>query len=480
MSDPEIHTEIAPWFEAIEIGKRSSATSKAIFVLLCATLMMTTLLFGAVDHATWVILSFTGLAIAAFWLYDAWRARAFLLDANILLVPLGALIGIGIIQLLPLFSPILSSDLVPNAPRSAISLDPYSTRLFIVRLVIYLVFFAAALTFVNSKPRLKKAVIGIICFGSLMAIFAILQRLAHVESIYGMRDTPQAIPFGPFVNQHHFAAFMEMTGGVTLAFLFAAGARREVRIVLGLAAVVMGIAVVMTSSRGGLISFVGVMLFTIAASNFVGRRSRSAASGVGGQQKLALAAAAIALIVLIVGSVLFLGADSSLVRGIGLASSGDITNGRTHFWAIALRIFADHPLFGAGLDAFGSAFTKYDSWPGTFRVEQAHNDYLQTLADAGIAGFACIAAFIYFLFKKGLTVITSTGDEFRRCSAIGALAGCFGIVIHSFFDFPLRTPSNAFFFLMLAAIAVVGVKSQHRQRTVTGSSLRPHGSVKVT
>ena len=47
-----------------------------------------------------------------------------------------------------------------------------------------------------------------------MAFFGILQRLAHPEGIYGFRETPQAIPFGPFVNQHHFAAFMEMTSGV--------------------------------------------------------------------------------------------------------------------------------------------------------------------------------------------------------------------------------------------------------------------------
>lgn len=475
-------TEIKPWFEDINIGETRSAASKAIFVLLGATLILTTVLFGGVDDATWVILSFVGLAIVMLWLYDAWRAGALLLDANLLLVPLGALIVIGIFQLLPLFSPLLSADLISDAPRSTISVDPYATRLFVGRLVIYFIFFAAALTHLNNKSRLKKAIILIIGFGSLMAIFAILQRLGHAESIYGIRDTPQAIPFGPFVNQHHFAAFMEMTGGMTFGFLFAAGIKRELRIVLSVSAVIMGIATVMTSSRGGLISFIGTLGFAIAAVHFAAPAgSKGVAAKSDGQRKLAVSAGAIALVMLIIGTVTFLGADSSLIRGLGLASSGDFTNGRTHFWAIALQIFADHPLLGSGLDAFGSAFTKYDSWPGTFRVEQAHNDYLQTLADAGIAGFACVAAFIYLLFKRGLAVISTTsGDSFRRNAAVGALAGCFGILIHSFFDFPLRTPSNAFFFLMLAAIAVVGIKSKRRQRTVTESSLRPQGSVNVT
>ncbi len=87
------------------------------------------------------------------------------------------------------------------------------------------------------------------------------------------------------------------------------------------------------------------------------------------------------------------------------------------------------------------------------RVEQVHNDYLQILSDAGILGFICLAAFIYLLFKQSLNLINNTSDRFRRGVAIGALAGCFGMLFHSFFDFPLRTPSNPFIFLTLVVLA---------------------------
>jgi len=73
-------------------------------------------------------------------------------------------------------------------------------------------------------------------------------------------------------------------------------------------------------------------------------------------------------------------------------------------------------------------------------------------------------AFVYLLFRNGLRVIASARDNVLRSIAIGALAGCFGIVIHSFFDFPLRTPSNAFFFLMLSALAVCPVIAESRGR----------------
>jgi O-antigen ligase len=159
-----------------------------------------------------------------------------------------------------------------------------------------------------------------------------------------------------------------------------------------------------------------------------------------------------------IGAVLILGGDSSLTRSLGIVSGEDISSGRLHFWYVALMIFFDHPILGSGLDAFGVVFTKYDTWPGIYRVEQAHNDYLQMLADAGIAGFGCVAAFIYLLFSRGLTNIFTTKDKFRRAVSLGALAGCFGVLVHSFFDFPLRTPANAFFFLMLAAISVASVR----------------------
>ena len=167
------------------------------------------------------------------------------------------------------------------------------------------------------------------------------------------------------------------------------------------------------------------------------------------------------------GAVLLLGGDQSLTRGIGLGSGDiDFSSGRLHFWGVALQIFLAHPILGAGLDSFAVAFTRYDSWSGLFRVERAHNDYLQILADAGIAGFACIASFIGLLFKKGLPIAANASSNYRRSAAHGALAGCFGVFIHSLFDFPLRTPANTFFLLIFAALATVSIYYPKPQKRI--------------
>jgi O-antigen ligase len=460
-----------------DISSDTSRLASAILVMLCVVLIFSTVAYGSVDPGTFSILSVFIAVIIALWAIDSWRQKAIRFSGSWLQLPVAGLIILGLIQLLPFRGSDISSELLKIPTPGTISLDPYSTRLFVIQLVICFIFFAAALTFIDSRKRLQKIVLTIIIFGSIMAFVGILQRLASPDVIYGIRRSPQALPFGPFANQHHFAALMEMTGGLTLGLLFGSDTRREHKFLLLIAALLMGIALVLTSSRGGIISFTGVIMF-LATANFLpgkrnGERRRGTETRKDFKRLLVLAASGVGLMLLIFGGVLFLGGDQSLLRGIGLEpGQTDVTSGRSHFWTIALQIFLAHPIIGAGFDAFGVAYTQFDSQNGLFRVEQAHNDYLQTLADAGILGFICVAAFIYFLFKESLERIGRGRDGFRQNAALGALAGCFGILIHSFFDFPLRTPSNAFFFLLLAAIATVTINHdealptarKHRER----------------
>jgi O-antigen ligase len=108
---------------------------------------------------------------------------------------------------------------------------------------------------------------------------------------------------------------------------------------------------------------------------------------------------------------------------------------------------------------------RYDSRNGLFRLEQAHNDYLQTLSDGGIVGGALGLWFILILFRRGFAR-RETHDPFRRGVITGALAGCFAVLVYSFFDFTLHTTANALLFLILAALATqdgrVDQTAQHR------------------
>src|SRR5204863_6330429 len=113
------------------------------------------------------------------------------------------------------------------------------------------------------------------------------------------------------------------------------------------------------------------------------RRRSSRLKRVAGRAGLAAA-----LMVGLFFGVLFLGGEFSINRFIDSVNTDDPTTGRAHFWAVTLEIIKAHPYLGTGLGAFGVIYTRYDTRNGLFRLEQAHNDYLQVLSDAGIVGAA--------------------------------------------------------------------------------------------
>jgi O-antigen ligase len=373
-------------------------------------------------------------------------------------------IGIGLIQMLPIGEGD-SSGALQIAPSSSLSLDPFATRMFLVRLVTCLVFFAASLTFVNSSKSKRVISTILVAFGAFMAFYGILQWLTKPDGIYGLRPTPQAIPFASFVNQHHFAALMEMTIGLGLGMLLGSKARLDRLPVLVFALLIMAAAIVLTGSRGGMLSLVAVISTVSVFGWFLRSDEVQSDSSSTLRFRLGIIASVLLGLVVLAGFALFLGGADSLLRGVGLqASEADFTSGRSHFWKIAWQVFLSHPIIGAGFDSFGVSYTQFDTMSGMFRVEQAHNDYIQTLADGGILAFTALTAFIILLFRKGLRGIIETTDRMDRGIAIGALAGCAGILTHSFFDFPLRTPANGFFFLMLATLAVNKVDTQRANR----------------
>jgi O-antigen ligase len=303
----------------------------------------------------------------------------------------------------------------------------------------------------------------IIIFGFFLAIFGLTQSFTSPNKLYWIREMTQSTPFGPFINRHHFAGYMELALALPLGLLFSGSIEKEKRVVYLFVASLMAVALMMTNSRGGIISLGAEILFVIVIG--VGRRRRDEPSPSGlSHIKTAAGKGVLAvglLVVLFVG-VVSLGGEDALNRLVGTVNSEDPTTGRAHFWDVTLDIIRNHPVIGTGLGAFGVVYTGYDSRNGSYRLEQAHNDYLQVLSDGGVVGGLLAIFFIINLFRMGFARRDSR-DEFRRGVATGAMAGCFAVLVHSFFDFTLHTPSNALLFLVVAALATMNGRVEEVQ-----------------
>lgn len=464
------------------VAPERTLASRFIILILCLAVVLSTLAFGTVH--SWSLAFFQAGAglISILWAVDAWRTRALRLSRNFLQLPLLGLIFVGIFQLLPLGAAQTNASGLSVAPIHALSLDPYWTKVALVQLGSLFIYFAATLVFMDSPARLRLLVSVLIVFGALLALYGLLQYFLNPMQIYWLRQPKDAVPFGPFINRHHFAGYMELALAVPLGLLFAGAVKRDWFALYAFAVLIMTTALVMTGSRGGVLSLAAEILFLIAMTSIVRRRERRDSAQVNNGRRAALLVRFALKVVLgfaLFSTAIYFGGDE-LVRHIADASaSNDVSTGRMQFWRGAWEVIKHHPITGAGLGAFGVAYTRYDTSSGVMRLEQAHNDYLQILADAGMIGGALGLSFIIALYLAGFQRLGSS-DQFRRGVALGALAGCTAVLVHSFFDFTLHITSNALLFLVLVALATLNgrVEEADTRRRRHRSRRRHHSSTR--
>ncbi len=443
--------------------------NKLAFFLLFALIIFTTLVYGAVHQPIIALFYIFTAIIILLWSYDAFAGGVLRFNKSLLQIPLYALFLYGMIQIIPLGS--METAGLPGISRT-LSIEPFWTKLTSIHILALAFIFSAFLIFIDSAKRLRKAVLVITVFGFIYAFYAILQAVLSPNKIYGIYETAFASPFGSFVNRHNFAAFMEMTIALPLGLVFVGAVSKDKRLLYFTAIGLMGIALLLSGSRGGLVAFLAQIFFLAILTTNTKSYGQIAL-------KIGLA---VLLVGVIIGGSVFIGGESSLTRFADTAISKDITTNRTHIWSVTWEAIKENPVFGAGLGAFNAAYAKHDTFNGMERVEQAHNDYLQVLADAGIVGLIIGLFFLFQLFKTGRESI-KTQNLFRRGIAVGAIAGCFAILVHSIFDFVLHTTAISVMFLLLVALVVKSGDSYEddsEERVERHKRRQKHRSANVT
>lgn len=436
------------------------------FVLICGIVVGTVLLYGTVHQPIISLFYLTTVILAVVWAADGVVRRKLTVSSSWLQVPLLALGVYALVQVIPFDYG--AADELSAIPRT-ISVFPFATQVTGVHILILSVFFAVVLACVQSAGRLRRIATVITIFGFVYAFYAILQSVLSPGKIYGIYETGYATPFGSFVNRHQYAALMEMVTAVPLGLLFTGALRRDKRLLYILAVVLMGSSLMLSGSRGGSVAMICEVIVLVILT----------AGGKGGKNLALKAVLSFALLVAIVVGAVFVGGDTSLTRLAETASSQDITSNRTHIWGVTLRVVSSNLPLGAGVGAFTQAYTRFDTLSGLEQVEQAHNDYLQILADAGLAGLIIGAAFLFLFFREGIRG-SRRHNTFRRGIAIGAFAGCIAILIHSLFDFVLHTTAISVMFLTLLAMIIAAGRQYPDDITEFEESPTRHRSASVT
>jgi hypothetical protein len=416
-------------------------TRKLAFLLICAIVVFTTIAYGTVHQPTLALFYLLVGFLLILWMIDCWINGELRFSRHVLQIPLFALAVYGSVQAIS-FGTYSEAAGVSDIPRT-ISVAPFATQLTAIHLLAVAMFFSLALIYLDSAKRLRRMASFLIVFGFLYAFFAVLQSVLSPSRIYGIYESRFGSPFGSFVNRDDFAAYIEMAVSIPLGLLFTGAVRRDKRLLYVISVTLMVSALLLSRSRGGLVSLIaGVILLFILTTG-----SR------GGKNILVKAALSLSFIVAAVAGAIFVGGDTSLTRFAETAASQDISSNRIHIWTVTLKMIANSMPFGTGLGAYAQAYTRFDTLSGLELVEQAHNDYLQMLADAGLVGAVIGVAFLFWFFREAIRD-SRTRNTFRRGIAAGAFAGCFAVLVHSIFDFVLHVTAVSVLFVTLMAMLV--------------------------
>jgi hypothetical protein len=126
------------------------------------------------------------------------------------------------------------------------------------------------------------------------------------------------------------------------------------------------------------------------------------------------------------------------IREIG-AMSSPTARSRVEIWRAGLRMAADHPLLGVGVDAFAAAFPRYRTpeywaieWGGT--PTKAHNEAIQILATQGIFGMTAALLVVALVIRAVWRAAGAAHPAIRR-GAIAVGAALAGFAVQAFPSF---------------------------------------------
>jgi O-antigen ligase len=393
---------------------------------LCALIAITVLAFGGVETGPQSILEAGAALLFVVWAVLAFRDPNLKITWNALCWPLLGFVAIGLGQLV-----------------FRTTAYPFLTHVEILKLISYFLFFFLLTQVFRDRQELNVLawVLMFLCFG--ISMIGIVQRFTSEGTIYWFQKlTVGGDPFGPFVNRNHFAGFVELTVPVGLSLLIFRGLRRDTFPLAGLLTVVPVGALMLSGSRGGIVSFI----FELAV---IGLMARPRKRGAEPPRLAALALVGLAAL----GLIGWLGANRAIER-FSTLHAGDVSIARRVTMVRgATQVFLRYPIAGCGVGSLVAVYPRFETLYDGLIVDHVHNDYMELLAEMGLLGGLCGAAFLWLLFRNAKKSWAAEQGHFSRAIHAAGICAVCGLLLHSSVDFNLHIPSNALLFLVAAHLA---------------------------
>ena len=235
-----------------------------------------------------------------------------------------------------------------------ISADPLQTKFLALQLAALTAFLALLYRYAATEERMRILLYTVVSVAVASAIFGILRQTTQQQTGFVLPLLKPNQGFAQFINKNHFAYLMEMAFGLGIGLLIAERARQN-RLLIHVALLLpIWIGLVLSNSRGGILAMLTQVV--IAALLLMSTRAERL------RTRRLFAVRAVLVVVLVAGvlfGTLWIGGDRlvSTIEAAGTDLSANTTTerdgaSRNEIWRASAKLFAAHPVLGAGLGAY--------------------------------------------------------------------------------------------------------------------------------
>ena len=488
---------------AFEVKRRvrraDGGRKKTSFV---AALLAQGLLIGLVSATPWLLGGvepvvqlglFVGVALAMVcWLVKLFADRPMTAVLPVAVIPLGAALGLGLLQLLPLNSRInallspagarlrtslLSSQLSADVSlaetlgvaamgdRQPLSLYPASTRRDLALLTLAVaVFVLGAAVFKTARAQFWLCTL-IAVNGAALAFFGFVQQLTWKGLLYWTIPLlGGGAPFGSFVNRNNAGGFLNLClAGAVGMTIWAFGRRgssgfaperfprqdkrgllREAGyqlrdfvahlnasrvIAMSLTGCIVA-GILCSLSRGAFLAMTGATALTVLVVFCVQRRA------VGGWRIALVAMAGLGLVSWVGMS------DAVQARLATLLNQETLERARIPHWKDGLKAAADFWPLGSGLGTYRYVYGQYQQEPNPGWFYHAENQCLEAVVEGGVLGLGLMLTMVALVGVACWRLLRHARDTRSFAFATAGIFAPTGQAIANFFDFGLYAPAN--------------------------------------
>jgi O-antigen ligase len=319
------------------------------------------------------------------------------------------------------------------------SVYKYASIISFLRLISYIALFYLVLSSVTTNKRFHYILWIIFISSSFYALYGILQYRGLIEKNYWAELTSLS---SRFINSNHFVDYLAIVLFPMLAFLISKQLISAKLLILPLLGI-NSIAIIYTKSRFGWLSiFLVFILFMILLFKYTRFSKRKIIFFI---------------FILVTGYWLlvtgFGGGEVILKRLYVIQATGyQSLIQRLHIWWGTLRAIGRYP-WGSGLGTFEYIYPQFRIHSDRFKVDYAHNGYLQIALELGLAGLVLVIGLISRYLKSIFLDLKSEDSVYKNTALkLGLLGSIFVMLIHSLVDFSLHVPANSIIFAIMAGM----------------------------